>query len=85
MEDFERLQVGLVSSSYNTTTVYRTTLATKMFFVLFEASDRATFPFASLKELDQWVDALQLLLYHGRDGRGGLAKLRYQLKKYGVV
>ena len=56
-----------------------------MFSVLFEASDRVTFGCASLKELDQWVDALQLLLYHSRDGRGGLAKLRYQLKKYGVV
>ena len=92
-KDFERLEVRLVSSSYNTTTFYRTTLATsihqnrkqKMFSVLFEASDRVTFGCASLKELDQWVDALQLLLYHGRDGRGGLAKLRYQLKKYGVV
>lgn len=57
----------------------------KMFAVLFEVRDRVTFGCASLKELDQWVDALQLLLYHGRDGRGGLAKLRYQLKKYGVV
>ena len=92
-KDFERLEVRLVSSSYNTTTFYRTTLATsihqnrkqKMFSVLFEASDRVTFGCASLKELDQWVDALQLLLYHSRDGRGGLAKLRYQLKKYGVV
>ncbi len=45
----------------------------------------STFECTSLKELDHWVDALQLLLYHGRDGRGGLAKLRYQLKKYGVV
>ena len=53
----------------------------KMFSVLFEASDRVTFPCASLKELDQWVDPLKLLLYHGRDGRGGLTKLRYQLKK----
>ena len=47
-----------------------------MFSVLFDASDRKMFGCALLKELDQWVDALQLLLYHGRDGRGGLAKRR---------
>jgi hypothetical protein len=36
----------------------------KMFAVLFEVRDRVTFGCASLKELDLWVDALQLLLYH---------------------
>jgi len=35
-----------------------------MFAVLFEVRDRVTFGCASLKELDLWVDALQLLLYH---------------------
>ena len=35
-----------------------------MFSVLFDASDRKMFGCALLKELDQWVDALQLLLYH---------------------
>ena len=52
-----------------------------MFFVLFEASGCVTFGCASLKELDLWVDALQLLLYHTA---GMVERVAVKLRYHGV-
>jgi len=52
-----------------------------MFAVLFEVRDRVTFGCASLKELDLWVDALQLLLYHTA---GMVERVAVKLRYHGV-
>jgi hypothetical protein len=57
-----------------------------MFSVLFDASDRKMFGCALLKELDQWVDALQLLLYHEGWSRGvGQTSVSIEKVRRGVI